>query len=116
METTCTLEFTLAARQYLGDLEHELKQIHGIQVLLVLPKDDTAPALISLGIGRGGEHAELAIRRITHILYDFLHGVASEPARRIILVTNDGESTDITSLSSDDIKQVLGQAYASQNA
>lgn len=115
METTCTLEFPLEARQYLETLEHEFKQIHGIQVLLVVPESSAVPALISLGVGRGGEHAEIAMRRITHILYDFLHGSASEAARQIVLVTNEGESIDITSLPSEDIKLILARAYASQN-
>lgn len=115
MEITCTLEFTLEARPHLGELEHELKQIHGIQVLLVLPKDENAPALISLGVGRRGEHAEIAIRRITHVIYNFLHGIAPQAARKIILVTSNGESVDITSLPSEDIKQIISEAYASQD-
>lgn len=116
MEVTCTLEFPLEAREYLSSLEHALKQIHGIQVLLVLPHDVQAPALLSLGVGKGGEHAEIAIRRITHIIYDFLHSSAPQAARKIILVTNAGESVDITLLSSEEIKQVISEAYIEQES
>ena len=116
METTCTLELPLEAQPYLNVLEDDLKQIHGIQVLLVLPKDEHAPALISLGIGGNAEASTAAIRRITHILYSFLHGNASQSARQITLVTSNGNSVTLTALSSESIRQIIQEAYDNQDA
>lgn len=116
METTITLECSSDTRQHLRGLEHELKQIHGIQVLFVEPKDETAPVLISIGISRKEEQAEQAIRRITHTLYDFLHGASESEAPKITLVTIEGESVDLAPLTSDDIKQVITEAHAGQSA
>lgn len=117
METTITLECTLDTRQHLKELEHELKQIHGLQVFFVPPKDETAPVLISIGIPRKEEQADLAIRRITHTLYDFIHSSASETSRRKIhLVTIEGERVDIEPLNSDEIRQIITEAHAGQSA
>lgn len=117
METTITLEFFAETQQHLKELEHQLKHIHGIQVFFVLPKDENAPALISIGIGKKGEQADVAIRRITHELYDFLHSSKGETSqRKITLVTIEGERIDIAPLTSDEIKQVITEAHAGQSA
>jgi hypothetical protein len=113
METTITLEFFADTHQHLEALEHQLKQIHGIQVLLVLPKDSTAPALISLGIGHRGEQAERAIGTIGHVLYDALHS-AGERSQKISLVTIEGENIDISSLGAEEIKGIIADAYTNQ--
>src|SRR5512146_1629420 len=113
MTTTLTLDFRTDTG--LSELEHELKQIPGLTVFLVEPEDNTAPVLLSLGIDRKDEQAHLTIRRITHLVYDFLHGSAQENgAQPVTLVTIEGESVDITSLSSDEIKQIITEAYAGQ--
>ena len=63
MTTTITLEFS--AEPGLGELEHELKLIHGLKVFLVEPRDTSAPVLLSIAIGvHGSEQAGLAIRQI----------------------------------------------------
>lgn len=115
MATTITLEFTSDTRQHLKELEHELKQIHGMVVFFVEPRDETAPVLISLDVGKKGEQAELAIRRSAHVLYDFLHNRTSEEQRATItLVTIEGESVDIAPLAEEEIKEIISQAYAGQ--
>ena len=115
MEPTITLEFTSDTRQHLHELEHELKKIHGVTVYFVEPRDQAAPVLISLGLSRKGEQADLEIRRIAHALYDFLHSSESDDGRKTItLVTIEGESVDIAPLSSDEIRDIIGQAYAGQ--
>lgn len=114
MEPTITLEFTSDTRQHLKTLEHELKQIHSVQVFFVEPRDETAPVLISLGIGKKHE-AEVAIRRIAHTLYDFLHSSANEETKKTLtLVTIEGDSVDIAPLSEEEIKTIIEQAYTGQ--
>ena len=113
MQTTITLEFTTETHEHLAELEYQLKQIHGLQVLFVPPKHKAAPTLISLGIGGKGEHANLAIRRIAHTLYDFLHR-ADGPSEKITMVTIKGENIDITPLAADQIRQIVADAYANQ--
>lgn len=115
METTITLECTLETRQHLKELEHELKQIHGLRVFFVEPKDETAPVLISISINKKGEEADVAIRRIAHTLYEFIHS-SEASQRKITLVTIEGESVDIKPLSSDEIKQIIIEAHEGQSA
>jgi hypothetical protein len=110
METTITLEFFADTHAHLERVEHEFKQIHGIQVLLVMPRDLTAPALISLGIGR---KAEAALPRIAQMLYAALHS-PDERARKIALVTIEGDNRDITSLPEDEIERIITDAYQNQ--
>jgi hypothetical protein len=115
METTLTLECTGVAHKDLEELEHQLKHIHGLKVFLVMPKDEKAPVLLSIGMNRRDEQADLTVRRIGHVLYDFLHRSASVPAReKITLVTIEGESIDIAPLASDEIKHIIATAYAGQ--
>ncbi len=115
MEPTITLEFTSDTRQHLHELEHELKAIHGVKVYFVEPRDEAAPVLISLGLSRKGEQADLEIRRIAHVLYDFLHSSESDESQKTItLVTIEGESVNIAPLSSDEIRDIIAQAYAGQ--
>lgn len=115
METTITLESSLAEREHLKELEHELKQIHGIKVFFVEPRDANAPVLISISVLHQGEQAELAIRRIAHALFTFLHGSADEPGQRqMTLVTIEGESRDLVPLSSDEIRQIVTEAHEGQ--
>ncbi|HEY0757217.1 MAG TPA: hypothetical protein VGD98_24900 [Ktedonobacteraceae bacterium] len=115
MEPTLTLECTLEMREHLRELEHKLKQIQGLQVFYVEPEDADAPVLISVGIRHKDELADLTIRRITHTLFDFLHGSAREPGqRRARLVTIEGDNVDLEPLSSSEIKQVITEAYEGQ--
>jgi hypothetical protein len=115
METTITLECTLEIREHLRELEHELKQIHGLKVFFVEPRDADAPVLISISVLHKGEQADLAIRRIAHSLYEFVHSSAEEAGRRkLTLVTIEGESVDIKPLSSEEIRQIIAEAHAGQ--
>jgi len=115
METTITLESSLDEREHLKELEHELKQIHGIKVFFVEPRDANAPVLISISVLHQGEQAELAIRRIAHTLFAFIHGGAEEAGQRqMTLVTIEGESRDLVPLSSDEIRQIITEAHAGQ--
>lgn len=113
METTVTLEFTAETHKQLESLEHQLKHIHGIQVLLVLPRDETAPALISLGIGKKGEQAEQAIPQIAQLLSDFLHD-PERMSQKVELVTIEGENVDITSLTSEEMQRIIKDAHDNQ--
>ena len=110
-----TLEFTSEGRQQLKDLEHRLKGIHGVQVFYVEPKDVTAPVLISLGVSRKSERAELEIRGIAHVLYDFVHGGAgAEEQKTITLVTIEGDSVNIAPLAEQEIERLISQAYTGE--
>lgn len=116
MEPTITLEFTADTREHLKTLEHDLKQIHGVQVFFVEPKDETAPVLISLGIRKRDEQVDMTIRHITHTLYDFVHGGAGEESQRTIsLVTIEGERVAVAPLAYDALKQIIIEAYTGQS-
>jgi hypothetical protein len=115
METTITLECLSDTREHLRELEHELKQIHGLKVFFVEPRDTAAPVLISISVPQKEEQAELAIRRIAHTLFAFMHNGTKEPEqRKITLVTIEGESVDLGALGSDEIKQIITEAHAGQ--
>lgn len=117
METTITLECTLETHEHLREFEHELRQIHGLKVFFVEPRDAGAPVLISISVLHHGEQADLAIRRIAHTLYEFIHSSAREPgARRVTLVTIEGESVDLADLSSDQIRQIITEAHEGQGS
>lgn len=111
MTTTITLEFS--AEPGLAELEHELKLIHGLKVFLVEPRDTSAPVLLSVAIGvHGSEQADLAVRRVAHTIYDFLHSSAREVQQSVTLVTIEGESVDIAPLSYAEIERIIAEAYA----
>lgn len=117
MEPTITLEFTADTRQHLKTLEHELKKIHGVQVFYVEPKDETAPVLISIGIRKKDEQADITIRQVAHTLYDFVHGDAGKEGQKTIsLVTIEGERVNIAGLDYEKIKQIITEAYTGQSA
>lgn len=114
MEPTITLECA-ADSQHLHELEHRLKGVHGVRVYFIAPADKTSPVLISLGLSGKGESAGLEVRRIAHILYDYLHSSERGPGQQAItLVTIEGERTNIALLASDEIRTIIGQAYAGQ--
>ena len=116
MEPTLTLEFRADTREHLKALEHDLKNIHGVQVFFVEPKDETAPVLISIGIRKRDEQADMTIRHVAHTLYDFVHGGAGEESQKTIsLVTIEGERVDVASLTYDALKQIIAEAYIGQS-
>lgn len=114
MEPTITLEFTSDTRRHLHELEHQLKQIHGVTVYYVEPRDNSAPVLISLGLSKKGEQANLEARRVAHTLYDFLHDSERDGQKSITLVTIEGESIDIAPLAEEEIREIVNRAYAEQ--
>jgi len=114
METTVTLECIADSQLPLRTLEHELKAIHGLKVFFVEPRDQTAPVLISLGMNRKDEQADVHIRRIAHTLYEFLHSDEAQQIQ-ITLVTIEGESINIVALESEAIRQIIATAYADQS-
>lgn len=115
METTITLESLGESHERLKELEHELKLIHGLKVFFVEPRDADAPVLISISVLHQGEQAELAIRRIAHTLFEFVHGNVEAPGqRKLTLVTIEGESVDLEPLSSEEIRDIVTQAHAGQ--
>ncbi|HEY1350994.1 MAG TPA: hypothetical protein VGF67_15350 [Ktedonobacteraceae bacterium] len=114
MEPTITFEFA-ADSQHLRELEHQLKGVHGVQVYFVAPGEKTAPVLISLGLSSKGEQAAQEIRRIAHLLYDFLHSSKRDESwQTTTLVTIEGERLNIAALSSNEIRAMIAQAYAGQ--
>ena len=100
METTISIEFTSDTREHLKSLEQQLKHIHDVHVDMVEPRVDTAPALVGIGIGKGGERGHQAAQSVAQVLHDFLHTDANSTSqKKIYLVTIEGDRRDIESLS-----------------
>jgi hypothetical protein len=117
LNTTVTIEFTSDTEEHLRILEHQLKHIHDVEVDLVEPKDHTAPALIAIGINKGGERAERAAQSIAQVLHNFLHDEASaQSQKKIFLVTIEGERIDIEPLSVEEIQDIIVAAQEGENA
>lgn len=116
METTISIEFTSEtqeAKEHLKTLEHQLKHIHDVHVDVVAPRDPRIPALVGIGIGKGGERGHAAAQAIAQVLHDFLHADASQ--KKIYLVTIEGDRLDIESLSTVEIRQVIVTALDGEN-
>ena len=108
METTISIEFTSDTREHLKSLEQQLKHIHDIHVDVVEPRVDTAPALVGIGIGKGGERGHQAAQSVAQVLHDFLHTDANTTsAKKIYLVTIEGDRRDIESLSTPELGQLI---------
>jgi hypothetical protein len=107
-ETTITIEFTSDTHGHLKILEHQLKHIHDVGVDLVAPRDPAAPALVAIGINKGGERGKAAAQNVAQTLYAFLHDDASPAgSKKISLVTIEGERIDIEPLPVEQIKEVI---------
>jgi hypothetical protein len=107
-ETTITLEFTTDTQSHLKSLEHQLKHIHDVGVDLVAPRDLSAPALVAIGIKKGGERGEVAAQSVAQTLYSFLHDNSGGSGnKRISLVTIEGERINIEPLSVAQIKKII---------
>ena len=117
LNTTFTIEFTSDTEEHLKTLEHQLKHIHDVEVDLVEPKDPAAPALVAIGIDKGGERAERAAQSIAQVLYSFLHDEASaQSQKKIFLVTIEGDRIDIEPLSVEEIQNIIVAALEGENA
>ena len=108
MDTTISIEFRSDTRAHLKTLEHQLKHIHDVHIDLVEPRDQSAPALIAIGIGKSGERGYQAARHIAQVLHDFLHVDANETSqKKIYMVTIEGDRQDIEPLSTTEIEQII---------
>lgn len=107
---TANIEFLSDTKQHLEELEQQLGSIHHIKVDLIEPLDQSAPALITIDIHRGGEEI---VRSIAQVLYNSLHvGVVGQGQKQIFLVTIEGDRVDIEPLSVEQITNVLLGAEA----
>jgi hypothetical protein len=105
METTLSLEFLFEVRQHLKDLEHQLRHISGVHVDLVVPRDSSAPVLVSMSIN---EHRGQAPQQVAQTLYSFLHEDQSmQGQKQIFLVTKEGDRVDIENLSVEEINNII---------
>ena len=109
MDTTITIEFFSDTKEHLKMLEHQLKQVHDVDVDLVEPKDATAPALVAIGIKKSGERAEKAAQQVAQVLYRFLHDEAGPAGgqKQIFLFTIEGDRVDMEPLSSGKIEEII---------
>jgi hypothetical protein len=103
-----TIEFFSDSEQHLKILEHQLKHIHDVDVYLIEPKDSTAPALVAIGLSKGGERAAKAAHNIAHVLYDFIHDETdSQIQKKILLFTIEGGRVDLEPLTADEIEGII---------
>src|ERR1051326_4620725 len=116
METTVSIEFTSNTEEHLRTLEHQLKHIHDVEVDLLEPKNRAAPALVSIGIDKGGARGERAAQSIAQVLHSFLHDEASaQSQKKIFLITIEGERVDIEPLSIEEIQDIIVEALEGEN-
>jgi len=111
-----TIEFFSDTEQHLKTLEHQLKNIHDVDVYLVEPKDKDAPALIAIGINKSGERAEIAARSVAKVLHDFIHDTSTSGQKKILLFTIEGERIDIEPLSIEEIEKIIFAAKEEESA
>lgn len=108
MYTTITLEFFSDTKEHLKVLEQRLKQAHDVDVGLLEPRHATAPALVSIGIKKGGERAAKAAHQVALTLYSFVHeGASSGGDKQILLITIEGDHVDVESLSVEEIEKII---------
>jgi hypothetical protein len=103
-----TIEFFSDSEQHLKILENQLKHIRDVDVYLIEPKDTTAPALVAIGINKGGERATKAAHDIAQTLHDFIHGETSpQGQKKILLFTIEGGRIDLEPLTADEIEGII---------
>ncbi len=108
METEINLEFFTETKEHLHLLERQLKQVHDVDVGLLVPKDATAPTLIAIGLKKGGDRGARAAQQVAQVLYNFLQD-ESGPAgqKQLLLLTIEGDRVDIGELSVDEIERII---------
>lgn len=103
-----TIEFFSDTEQHLKILENQLEHIHDVDVYLIEPKDPTAPALIAIGITKGGERAAKAAHNIAQVLHDFVHPETGPQGKKtILLFTIEGGRLDLEPLSVEEIEGII---------
>ena len=103
-----TIEFFSDSEQHLKILENQLKHIHDVDVYLIEPKDAPAPALIAIGITKGGERAAKAAHNIAQVLYDFIHDeTGPHVQKKILLFTIEGGRIDLEPLTAGEIEGII---------
>jgi len=108
MDTEINLEFFSESKEHLKLLERQLKQVHDVDVGLLVPKDATAPTLIAIGITKGGDRMVQAAQQLAQVLYSFLHEEAGATGQKqLLLLTIEGDRADIATLSAEEIERII---------
>ena len=103
-----TIEFDADTEQHLKILENQLKQIHDVDVYLIEPKDPDAPALVAIGVSKGGERAVKAAHNIAQVLHNFIHaGTSPLGEKKILLFTIEGGRIDLEPLTAEQIEGII---------
>jgi hypothetical protein len=103
-----TIEFFSDSEEHLQILESQLKHIRDVDVYLIEPKDATAPALVAIGVTKGGERAAVAAHNIALVLHDFIHDETSSQAqKKILMFTIEGGRIDLEPLTADEIEGII---------
>ena len=103
-----TIEFFSDSEGHLQMLESQLKHIRDVDVYLIEPKDASAPALVAIGITKGGERAAVAAHNIAQVLHDFIHNeTGPQVEKKILLFTIEGGRIDLEPLTADEIEGIL---------
>ena len=103
-----TIEFFSDSEEHLRILESQLKHIRDVDVYLIEPKDATAPALVAIGITKGGERAVAAAHNIAQVLHDFIHNETSPQIQeKILMFTIEGGRIDLEPLTADEIEGII---------
>lgn len=103
-----TIEFFSDTEQHLKILENQLKRIHDVDVYLIEPKEATAPALVAIGVTKGGERAAKAAHNIAQVLHDFIHTRTSPLGeQKILLFTIEGGRIDLEPLTAEEIEGII---------
>jgi hypothetical protein len=103
-----TIEFFSDSEDHLHILESQLKHIRDVDVYLIEPKDAAAPALVAIGVTKGGERAAVAAHNIAQVLHDFIHDESSsQTQKKILLFTIEGGRIDLEPLTADEIEGII---------
>ena len=103
-----TIEFFSDSEEHLQILESQLKHIRDVDVYLIEPKDSAAPALVAIGITKGGERAAKAAHNVSQTLHDFIHGETSpQGQKKILLFTIEGGRIDLEPLTAEEIEGII---------
>jgi hypothetical protein len=103
-----TIEFFSDTEEHLKILENQLKRIHDVDVYLIEPKDPAAPALVAIGVTKGGERAAVAAHNIAQVLHDFIHDeMGLQAQKKFLMFTIEGGRIDLEPLTADEIEGVI---------